>query len=276
MPDIRAPVDKEAVEKDYLRGMKYKDLAEKYGVALNTIKSWKQRYAWNKKSVRLKDKKVCIKKNAPKKEKQELKHEIIVGLENEELTEMQRLFCIYYVKTFNQTLSAVKAGYEPSRAHITGSELVRNSKCKKYIRELKGTISKEIFIDEMDVLNKYIKIAFSDISDFVSFGSYKEYHFTEDGKPIMDVQGDPLYHTVSFQDFKNSDEVDGSLISEIKTSRQGASIKLDDRLKALDWLSKFFEMNPEHNYRKEFDTKKLQLERERFDHVKKMDEIKEW
>ncbi|GJJ26556.1 hypothetical protein HUW30_11810 [Bacillus velezensis] len=28
--------------KDYLKGMKYKDLAEKYGVSVNTIKSWKQ------------------------------------------------------------------------------------------------------------------------------------------------------------------------------------------------------------------------------------------
>ncbi|MCP1460068.1 hypothetical protein GGC02_14475 [Bacillus velezensis] len=28
--------------KDYLKGMKCKDLAEKYGVSVNTIKSWKQ------------------------------------------------------------------------------------------------------------------------------------------------------------------------------------------------------------------------------------------
>lgn len=27
--------------KDYVKGMKYKDLAEKYGVSVNTIKSWK-------------------------------------------------------------------------------------------------------------------------------------------------------------------------------------------------------------------------------------------
>ncbi len=26
--------------KDYVKGMKYKDLAEKYGVSVNTIKSW--------------------------------------------------------------------------------------------------------------------------------------------------------------------------------------------------------------------------------------------
>ncbi|PAE66204.1 hypothetical protein CHH85_20295 [Bacillus subtilis] len=35
--------------KDYAKGMKYKDLAEKYGVSVNTIKSWKQRHGWQRK-----------------------------------------------------------------------------------------------------------------------------------------------------------------------------------------------------------------------------------
>lgn len=38
------------------------------------------------------------------------------------------------------------------------------------------------------------------------------------------------------------------------------SIKLADRQKAIDWLSKFFEMNPEDRHRKEFDKRKLELE----------------
>lgn len=33
-------------EQDYQKGMKYKDIAEKYGVSLNTVKSWKQRHGW--------------------------------------------------------------------------------------------------------------------------------------------------------------------------------------------------------------------------------------
>ena len=35
--------------KDYVKGMKYKDLAEKYRVSVNTIKSWKQRHGWERK-----------------------------------------------------------------------------------------------------------------------------------------------------------------------------------------------------------------------------------
>ncbi|MNW37559.1 hypothetical protein D3C74_146070 [compost metagenome] len=35
-------------EADYQRGMKYKDIAEKYSVSLNTVKSWKQRHCWSR------------------------------------------------------------------------------------------------------------------------------------------------------------------------------------------------------------------------------------
>lgn len=37
----------ELAEQDYKAGMKYKDIAEKYGVSLNTVKSWKTR-KWGK------------------------------------------------------------------------------------------------------------------------------------------------------------------------------------------------------------------------------------
>ena len=46
--------------KDYLNGMKYKDIADKYGVSLATVKSWKTRYGWfrdtSKKSMHTKNK----------------------------------------------------------------------------------------------------------------------------------------------------------------------------------------------------------------------------
>lgn len=52
-------------EKDYMGGMKYKDIAVKYGVTINTVKSWKTRYKWSKdkkKGVHTKSKKVCTQK----------------------------------------------------------------------------------------------------------------------------------------------------------------------------------------------------------------------
>ncbi|KXZ21093.1 hypothetical protein AXI59_00640 [Bacillus nakamurai] len=48
--------------KDYAKGMKYKDLAEKYGVSVNTIKSWKQRHGWERKKGAPSEKGVHTKK----------------------------------------------------------------------------------------------------------------------------------------------------------------------------------------------------------------------
>ena len=47
----------ELAKQDYMNGMKYKDIADKYGVSLNTVKSWKKRYKWERKGCTQKKKK---------------------------------------------------------------------------------------------------------------------------------------------------------------------------------------------------------------------------
>lgn len=49
-------------ESDYQRGMKYKEIADKYDVSLNTVKSWKQRYGWERKKGAHKEKSMHTKK----------------------------------------------------------------------------------------------------------------------------------------------------------------------------------------------------------------------
>ena len=55
---------RELAEQDYRNGMKYKEIAEKYNVTINTVKSWKTRYGWQRgeKSAHTKNKKVCTQK----------------------------------------------------------------------------------------------------------------------------------------------------------------------------------------------------------------------
>lgn len=49
-------------EQDYMSGLKYKEIAEKYDVSLNTVKSWKQRYGWDRKKSAHKQNRVHTKK----------------------------------------------------------------------------------------------------------------------------------------------------------------------------------------------------------------------
>ena len=56
-------IDKVQVKSDYLTGMKIKEIAEKYEISLNTLKSWIKRYKWAEEKNTLK------KEGAPKRRK---------------------------------------------------------------------------------------------------------------------------------------------------------------------------------------------------------------
>lgn len=51
------------VEEDYMQGMKYKDICDKYNLSINTLKSWIKRYDWSNK------RKSRNKEGAPKKKR---------------------------------------------------------------------------------------------------------------------------------------------------------------------------------------------------------------
>ena len=52
----------EKAEQDYMAGMKYKEIAEKYGTTINTVKSRKKRYGWSRGEGAHKAEKVCTQK----------------------------------------------------------------------------------------------------------------------------------------------------------------------------------------------------------------------
>lgn len=66
---------KDKAYKDYVSGMKYKDIAEKYSVSINTVKSWKRRLNWERKTN--------TKKGAKLQEVQQLAKEIKEDLLNQ-------------------------------------------------------------------------------------------------------------------------------------------------------------------------------------------------
>lgn len=229
-------------------------LAEKYDVKLGTLKSRKSREAWvrgpYKNDATKKKKDATISKRMQPKE---------VFVESDDLTDKQRLFCIYYIKSFNQTMAAIKAGYSRHSAHVRGSELVRNSKVADEIRRLKGEMQQGVFIDAMDILNKYIQIAFADITDFVEFGSVeKSERSPETGEVLLDENFKPITYKQGYVDFKPSDEVDGTIITELKLGRDGVVVKLADKMKALDFLTKHFDMVPDH-FKRQLETEKLKI-----------------
>ena len=48
MNEIEKLTISEKAYKDYIAGMKYKEISDKYGVSINTVKSWQNRYKWTR------------------------------------------------------------------------------------------------------------------------------------------------------------------------------------------------------------------------------------
>lgn len=213
-------------ESDYVAGMKYKDIAAKYGVSMNTVKSWKKRYAWsrNKKTG-------CIQKGCTQNKKGAHKKEAVAEdvsqvIINDELTDQQKLFCLYQSRMFNYTKAYMKAypGCTYASAAVLGSRLMKNQLIRKTIEQLKQNHMNREMLKQEDIFQKYMDIAFADMNDFMSFGQ----------EEIETDYGPRMVNSVRL---KESDQVDGTLITEVKQGRDGVSVKLADRMKAIDWLA---------------------------------------
>lgn len=222
---------------------KLKDIAAELGVLDTQIRKWKSTDKWEDelKGTLPKDKRnVTNKKDTKKKES---KLEKVVEIENSELTDKQRLFCIYYIKYFNATKAYQKAyGCSYNTAMVNGCNLLSNTKVKEEINKLKADKLKGAMLEPGDVLQKYIDIAFSDITDYVEFGQKEIPMINKKGERVLNDKGKEITFTINYVDFKESMNVDGSIISEVKQGKEGIGIKLHDKMKALDWLANHMDL----------------------------------
>lgn len=221
-----------------------KALAEKHDVKIGTLKSRKSREGWSRDP---------IKKDATKKQKVATLEPVI---ESDDLNDKQKMFCLYYIKYFNATKAYQKA-YECDykTAGSNGHRMLKNAEVIAEIKKLKAEQQQGLFLDAQAVLQKYIDIAFADITDFVDFGQREMPELDHNGEPMIDENGEEITYSYSFVNLKNNDEVDGTLITEVKKGKDGVSVKLADKMKALEFLSKYTDLLSEN------DRKKLQLEK---------------
>lgn len=225
----------ELAYQDYLDGMKYKDIAAKYGVSVSAVKSWKSRY-WKDKKLQPKKSKVATKKVAKKIAKE--------MVETSELDEERQLFCIYYLKYHNQVKAyqKIKPNTTYGSACVMASRWAKEPAVKEEIKRLKEEMYADALLDPQDIVQKYIDIAFADINDYLEYGREEVPVIVKN--PITG-EDEVLKQTVNMVKFKESKYVDGTILSEVKKGKDGASIKLSDRMKALDWLSKHMNLATE-------------------------------
>lgn len=125
---------------------------------------------------------------------------------------------------------------------VLGCNLLRNVKVRDQIESLKQGQLSEILLSKDVILQKYIDIAFADIMDYVKFGKRDKIQYDSNGKPILDEDGNIQTYEESYVELGESNQVDGSLISEVSEGRDGIKLKLYDKMKVLDILNKYYNL----------------------------------
>lgn len=209
----------ELAEADYVAGMKYKDIAAKYDVSINTVKSWRKRYAWSRKGAP-KNKKGCTQNEIPtEKVNQAVKEEVEEIIENSELSDKQRLFCVLYTRCFNATKAYQKAyGVNYTTAASSAYRMLENVGVKNEINRLKQNRFNKEMLSEEDIVQMYIDILYADIGDYL----------------------DTKHNMIDL----NGPYADGRLIKKVSFGKT-ESIELLDKMVALKWLSEHMNLATE-------------------------------
>lgn len=223
----------------YLNGEKLVEIASQLNLPEGTVRRWKCTHDWDNERSDKKSERSETKKESKKKK---VAVEVEQVIENPDLTDKQRLFCVLYIKCFNATKAYQKAyGCSYETALTNGPALLGNTRIKDEIKKLKQNRLNREMLDEHDIFQRYMDIAFADITDFLEFGQEEvqvmSMHGPVEVKDPKTGKKIPLMKKVNTVRFKQSAGVDGTLISEVKQGKDGASIKLPDRMKALDWLA---------------------------------------
>lgn len=166
-------------------------------------------------------------------------------LEDAHIPEKWQLFIMHYLHSFNPTTASYKAGYGTKSKSVPFT-ILNDPRVKNAIKEIKVVMHTDLYLTAHDLLSEYSKIAFADMTDYVEF----------DNRRVK---------------LKDSESVDGRLIVEVKQGKDGVTIKLADKLKAMEKLEKLFDVIPDK--RLELDNKKYELQKRVIE--KQLDENKD-
>lgn len=127
-------------------------------------------------------------------------------------------FINQYIMDFSAVDACVRMGYEHPKT--AADRFMKKPGVQMEILRRQEAIAKRSMVTVDRVLEEYARIAFSDLTDFVSY---------EDGKVVV----------------HNTNEVDGAILEELSEGPNGVKIKLHSKMKALEMLAKYTGVNRE-------------------------------
>lgn len=210
-----------------------REIANILGISEKTVSGWKTKDKWISKLngvLQIKERSTPKEKKSKRTRKERIAQESEDAIESADLTDKQRLFCLYYIEDFNATKAykkAYKCNYES--AMRCGSRMLRNVEVKNEIDRLTEECLQEKEIDSKliskRILQKFIDIAFANINDFIEVEIRERER--DDGSVVR------WNNIIVYEEF------DGSIVSEISQGKDGIKVKLADKMRALEFLAKY-------------------------------------
>jgi phage terminase small subunit len=275
MPRGRNP-NREKAKDIYINAkgnIKLIDIAEQLGVLDTQIRKWKSQDKWDNelqgKGTLPNNKRNVTNKREPKRNeaKEPISEAVREVMENNELSDKHKQFCILYSKRQN-AVKAYQKVYHCTywTAAVEGCKLLKKPKIKEQINKLlEEELNKEFL--KKGLIQQYKDIAFSDMGDYVEFGKKQvpQWKKSKDGDmiPIIDPNtGEQMIKEYSYVELKDSICVDTSLISEVSEGKDGIKFKLADKMKAMEVLSKLSNLlSDEEKTKLDVEYKKIQNEK---------------
>ncbi len=238
-PDARV----EQAKTLYQQGKKLVEISAQLGVPEGTVRRWKHTYGWDGERSGKKSERSKKKNERSERVKKAVAEEVGQVIENPDLNDKQRLFCLYYVRCFNTTKAYQKAyGCDYATAASVGYRLLAKDGVRAEIQRLKQARLNRELLDESDIFQKYMDIAFADITELCrvragkgsGYGSVRTSYDTR-----MRKQGRRYQLPKSSIQFASGSPAMWTAASLPKLSRvkMERAVKLADRMKALEWLA---------------------------------------
>jgi phage terminase small subunit len=137
--------------------------------------------------------------------------------EYNKLSAKRQRFVDEYCIDFNGTQAAIRAGYSANSAAIQAARLLINDNVRKALDEKRLEIAESSKLKVSDVIDELKKIAFSDITQVISFNNSK----------------------AKIKSSRKLSEDARKVIASVSQTQSGLTVKLHDKVKALELLGRY-------------------------------------
>lgn len=174
--------------------------------------------------------------------REETNDEIFAAAKECGLTERQLEFALLYLETYNPKMSYWRVyGGGKATASARAASALKTQSMQKFIKKAKEIMQINYDINPTKYIEFLLKAANADITDYLSFSEEEIEVRNKDGEIMLDLDtGEPIKKKISKIRLKNSDEVDGALISRVSQGREGIKIELIDKIKCWEKLKDYF------------------------------------